>query len=234
MLDRLNDILNVHGLFVRGGFHPGLEDDVPALPDGGETGTVILIGNAGAEMWHAFSEMADTGTKNPLDSWLRPIIEDAAAAVDAHALFPNSGPPFIPIQDWAQRAEPVDRSPLGIMIHPEFGLWHVYRAAFLFAGRVALPPRGDAASPCDSCVAKPCLKVCPADAFLPDRFDAPACAAHVESDAGTNCRDRGCLARRACPAGRDYLYVTDQQKFHTAAMLRAVKSGYGRKPGFEG
>ena len=107
------------------------------------------------------------------------------------------------------------------MIHPQFGLWHVYRAVFLFEERLELPPRTAEDSPCDSCATKPCLKVCPADAFLPDRFDAPACVSHVDSDAGTNCRDRGCLARRA------YLYVPDQQKFHTAAMIRAVRAGYG-------
>ena len=113
------------------------------------------------------------------------------------------------------------------MLHPEFGLWHVYRAALLFRDRIELPPRIEAPSPCDTCGKKPCLAVCPADAFRPDRFDARACSSHVESAAGTNCRDRGCLARRACPVGRDYLYGNDQQAFHTAAMLAAVKLGYG-------
>lgn len=228
MLERLNEILRPSGLFVRGGFHPEPEDGVPPLPDGETAGTVVLIGNAGADLWQAFAKDADLTTRHPLDSWLRPRIEDAAAAVGAQAVFPNSGPPFVPLQDWAARAEPVYRSPIGIMIHPTWGLWHVYRGVFLFADRLDLPPRSDAPSPCDSCASKPCLKVCPADAFLPDRFVAPACVGHVESDAGSNCRDRGCLARRACPVGREYLYVPEQQKFHTAAMLRAVKAGYGQ------
>jgi len=230
MIDRLNSILGDSGLFVRGGFYPGPGDGVPDLPDGGEAGTVVLIGNAGPDMWRVFEREADLSHRNPLDSWLRPIIDDAARAVGAHVVLPNSGPPFVPLQDWAARAEPVNRSPVGILIHPLFGLWHVYRAALLFADCLELPPRDDAASPCETCVARPCLKVCPADAFLPDRFDAPACVSHVESEAGTNCRDRGCLARRACPVGRDYLHVPDQQMFHTAALLRAVKSGYGLKP----
>ncbi|MEK9646664.1 MAG: hypothetical protein VW547_14090, partial [Alphaproteobacteria bacterium] len=113
------------------------------------------------------------------------------------------------------------------LIHPEYGLWHVYRAAFLFAADVALPPRAETPSPCDGCVRKPCLTACPADAFRPDRFDAPACAGHVESADGAACRDRGCLARRACPVGRDYLYPPEQQAFHTAAMVRAVRGGFG-------
>ena len=232
MIDRLNDLFAETGLFVRAGFHPVPEDDVPAMPDGTAAGTVVLIGNAGTDMWDAFGSTRDHAApdqdvRHPLDSWLRPRIEAVALAAGGHPVFPNGGPPFVPIQNWAARAEPVYRSPIGIMIHPDFGLWHVYRAALLFADRIELPPRDARPSPCDTCTRKPCLSVCPADAFLPDRFDAPACAAHVESAAGANCRERGCLARRACPVGRDFLYGREQQKFHTAAMLAAVKRGYG-------
>lgn len=227
MLARLEELLSPLGLFVRGGFRPGDADDVPPLADGRRTRTVVLVGNAGAAMWRAFLAGAERRARSPLDSWLRPRIGDAAAAVGAQPLFPNDGPPFVAIQDWAMRAEPVHRSPVGIMIHPDYGLWHVYRAALLFAEAVELPPADDRPSPCDSCAKKPCLTVCPADAFRPDRFDAAACVAHVESAAGGNCRERGCLARRACPVGRDYVYPPDQQAFHTAAMLRAVRRGYG-------
>lgn len=227
MIEKLNDLLAPSGMFVRGGFLVEEGEAIPVLPGGRPTATVLLVGNAGTAMWEAFERDGDRTLRHPLDSWLRPRIEDAAAAVDAHPLFPNDGPPFIPVQDWAMRAEPVYRSPLGILIHPDFGLWHVYRAVLLLAEVVDLPARREAPSPCESCEKKPCLTVCPADAFLPDSFDAPACAAHVESDAGTACRDRGCLARRACPVGRDRLYGPAQQAFHTAAMLAAVKSGFG-------
>src|SRR4030095_137820 len=43
---------------------------------------------------------------------------------------------------WAMRAEAVAPSPLGILIHPDYGLWHAYRGALAFAERLALPPRG--------------------------------------------------------------------------------------------
>ncbi len=227
MIDRLNALLEDSGLFVRGGFHPVPEDDVPTCKNGIPAATVLLIGNAGTPLWQSFLAQGDQTIRHPLDTWLRPEIEHVAAAVGAQPVYPNDGPPFVPVQDWAMKAEPVYRSPIGILIHPEFGLWHVYRAALLFEHRIDLPPRENGPSPCDSCAKKPCLSVCPADAFLPDRFDAPACAGHVESAAGENCRERGCLARRACPVGKDYLYVREQQAFHTAAMLTAVKRGYG-------
>lgn len=228
MLARLDAALAPAGLFVRGGFHPGAGDGVPALPEGATAATVVLVGNAGDALWDAFAARPDDAERrNPLDNWLRPRIIDAAETVDAHPLFPNDGPPFVPIQDWAVKAEPVHRSPIGIMIHPDYGLWHVYRAALLFAQRLALPPRDARPSPCESCADRPCLKVCPADAFMPDRFDAKACADHVESAAGAPCRKRGCMARCACPVGRENAYKRPAQAFHTAAFLRAVRRGYG-------
>ena len=174
-LDAIAEAIAPASLFVRGGFHPEAADLVPPLPGGSAAGTVVLIGNAGVAMWDAFqATRPDPDRRNPLESWLAPRIEEAAGAVGAHAIFPNQGPPFIPIQDWARRAEPVHRSPIGLMIHARFGLWHAYRAALLFADRLELPPRDDTPSPCDTCDAKPCLAVCPADAFGPTSFDFAA------------------------------------------------------------
>ena len=107
MIDRLNDLLKGAGLFVRGGFQVGPADDMPLLSDGCTAASVLLIGNAGGEMWQAFEAQADRQRRNPLDSWLRPEIECVAAEVDATSVFPNDGPPFVPVQDWAARAEPV-------------------------------------------------------------------------------------------------------------------------------
>jgi hypothetical protein len=212
------------GLILRGGFHPKPADAVPDLPDGRTARSVVLVGNAGPAMWRAFASRKEiTETLNPLDDWLRPTLVAAAARTGAHALFPNAGPPFVPIQDWGARAEPIFRSPIGIMIHPEYGLWHVYRAVILFAEVIDLPDRIVAPSPCDSCVKKPCLSVCPADAFLPDQFDGASCVRHVTGENGRNCRDSGCLARRACPVGRDYIYPRDAQGFHTEAFIRTAR-----------
>ena len=85
MIDHLNDILRPAGLFVRGGFHPEPDDDIPDLPGGGRAGTVVLIGNAGADMWRAFSIAADMSAQNPLDNWLRTKIDGAAGAVGGPA-----------------------------------------------------------------------------------------------------------------------------------------------------
>ena len=231
IFDQLEAALSPAGMILRGGFHPAPDDHVPDLPDGRVTNTVVLAGNAGPAMWNQFA--ADSGQQddaNPLEDWMHPRIRAAAQAVGAHPIFPTAGPPFVPIQDWGRRAEPIHRSPVGIMIHPVYGLWHVYRAAFCFAERLDLPARPETPSPCESCAAKPCLTVCPVDAFKPTRFDVDSCAPHVADDAGAACRERGCMARRACPVGRDHVYPRDAQAFHMRAFLRLVRRGYGRRP----
>jgi ferredoxin len=228
LLTAIAETLNGTGLVYRGGFHPRSDDDIPPLRDGTMAGTVLLIGNAGPAMWRAFTAaVPDRTIPDPLDRWLNPILDRLASKLGVTLVLPNRGPDFPPVQDWAMRAEPVYRSPLGILIHPDFGLWHVYRAALLFKERVSLPPRAETPNPCDTCATKPCLKVCPADAFKPTRFDAQACVTHVDSPAGTNCQLRGCLARRACPVGRDQAYPQEAGAFHMAAVVRAVRAGYG-------
>ena len=216
------------GLIVRGGFHPLPDDAVPSLPDGRPALSVVLVGNAGGTLWqHFVAAGPHADPLHPFDRWLNPILRERGAALGAHVILPSKGPPFVPILRWGERCEPVHRSPIGLMIHPEYGLWHVYRAVYLFAERLPLPSRREQASPCETCAKKPCLRVCPVDAFKPNAFDAKACADHVVGSAGANCRDRGCLVRRACPVGREFGYPAETAAFHMRAMTRAVQAGFG-------
>jgi epoxyqueuosine reductase QueG len=113
---------------------------------------------------------------------------------------------------------------LGILIHPEYGLWHAYRAALLFAESIELPPRADARSPCDTCAGKPCLSACPVHAFTNTGFDDRACTGHITQAAGRPCMDGGCLARNACPVAPALRYGAPQLQFHMAAFRRARQS----------
>ena len=51
------------------------------------------------------------------------------------AWFPSEKP-WQPFQQWAMRAEGLKASPLGVLIHPDYGLWHGYRGAIGFAARM--------------------------------------------------------------------------------------------------
>jgi len=150
-----------------------------------------------------------------------------AAAVGAEIVFATRRP-WPPIQRWAMKAGGVHRSPINMLIHSEYGLWHVYRGALLFARKLALPSMRATESPCDSCAKKPCLTACPADAFKPESFDMLACVGHVESPEGKACTTGGCLARRACPVGRAHAYVAEEGAFHMAAVVRTVRHWVAR------
>ena len=234
ILQRLDGLLEGTGMFVRGGFHPIRSDWVHELTDGRPARTAVLVGNAGGALWEAFDAARSANPnsfdpRHPLDGWVRQKGEVASTEVGAEPIFPNDGPPFVPIIDWAKRAEPIYRSPIGIMIHPESGLWHVYRAVLLFSQRIDLPAPVGTPTPCDSCDKRPCLNVCPVDAFEPGRFAAQRCGDHVASPAGAACRERGCLARRACPIGPELHYPRAAQAFHTEAMVGAVRRGFGAR-----
>ncbi|MCK6451699.1 MAG: hypothetical protein L6R19_12715 [Alphaproteobacteria bacterium] len=222
------DAVAALGLVLRGGFHPGSDDGVPAMPDGGAASTVLMIGNVGGSggdpMWRVFAASRHRcAGADPLDDWTRAMIDPLARRVGAAALYPFGAPPHLPFQRWAMRADDVFPSPLGILVHPDYGLWHGYRAALAFAERLDLPPRDRAPSPCATCVDKPCLSTCPVGAFAPGGYDVARCAAHVESPAGAGCLGRGCRARLACPVAPEMAPAPDQARFHMEAFLRGVR-----------
>ena len=144
-------------------------------------------------MWRTF-ERDRVDEADPLDAWSRRALDPIAERLGGHALFPFGGPPHLPFQRWAQRAGPYAPSPIGPLIHPDYGLWHAFRGALAFA---ALQPTG---------------------------YDVPACVAHISTPAGEDCLALSCRARRACPVGRIYTYSPKQSRFHMAAFLRALRA----------
>ncbi|WP_437303440.1 hypothetical protein [Sorangium sp. So ce388] len=209
------------GVPLRGGFHPRGDDGVPPAGDLA-AGTLVLLGNAGPSMWRAFSRAREDAPDLSLDDWTAAVVSALAAELGAAALFPFTGPPYWPFQRWAQRAEPVYPSPLGILIHPRFGLWHGYRAALVFAERLSLPPRDGAPSPCASCADRPCLSACPVSAFSPGSYDVDACVRHLDALPAAGCMTGGCLSRLACPVGQEHVYPDEQRRFHMRAFRRAM------------
>jgi hypothetical protein len=209
------------GIALRGAFHPEAGDGVPPLSGAARVGTLVLAGMVGRAQWPTFaaSPEASDGRPHPLDRWSRRIIGGLAIELGATPLYPFEGPPWLPFQRWAMKAEPVHRSALGMLIHPDWGLWHSYRGALAFAERVALPKRVERSSPCDSCAAKPCLTACPVGAFTFERYDVEACAGHLQSAAGQGCLELGCRAREACPVGAAHRFGRDQAGFHMLAFL---------------
>ncbi|NNE42307.1 MAG: hypothetical protein HKN14_15475 [Marinicaulis sp.] len=203
------------GLSPGGAFHLGT-DDLPA----GETASTIVMLAFGAREWPAFAASPEyqDGRPHRLDRWSMRVVSALAHELDATPYFPFTAP-LMPFIRWAQKAEPVYPSEIGMLIHPEFGLWRAWRGALGFQEKIDIPAKDARARPCDTCADKPCLSACPAGAMKGDGvYDVPACGAHIRSPAGGACMDGGCLARRACPVGQGHQYTQEQAAFHMRAF----------------
>lgn len=198
-----------------GWFTPKPEDRVPQ-----GARFVILIGNAGPQMFQRFARERDP-QRDGMDDWTRDVVTTLAADLGAEAAYPFDMNPPWPFLTWARRGGAGHVSPLGLNIHPTYGLWHAYRAALLFPVEFDIPVQRPGPHPCEACAAQPCLTACPVAAFDGTRYDVPACFAHIATAAGDACMSRGCLARHACPVGQGFAYAPAQAQFHMRAFLKA-------------
>lgn len=219
-LESVSSAIERAGFVARGALRL---DDHERVGDLTGVHTIVLAGFAGRDGWGAFKASAEAGDglDHPLDRWSGRVIATLARELDANAFFPFGGPPFWPFQQWARRAEAVHPSPIGLLIHPRYGLWHSYRGALGFRQALDVPEVAATPSPCEPCRERPCLNACPVGAFSSAGYDVAACAGHLEDAAGADCMSAGCRARRACPFGAEHAYGPDQASFTMRAFLRA-------------
>lgn len=157
-----------------------------------------------------------------MDRWSERIAWELAEDFDAVPLFPFGGPPHHPFLTWARQAEGLHPSPLGLLIHPQFGLWHAYRFALGFRSVLELSEAvGEAPSPCLACAEQPCLSACPVDAFTGEDYRVDVCADHLIGEGDSVCSGQGCRSRLACPVGAEFCYQPDHAAFHMAAFTES-------------
>jgi hypothetical protein len=215
---QIEDLFAPHGLIPRGVLRLN-----PSEARAFDAKSLVLIGHAGSSIWPHFSKWRESqpkGLANPLDAWSEQVISPIAAKLGGRAIFPFQKP-FHPFQQWAMRAEGLKPSPLGILIHPVYGLWHAYRGAIVFDDEILIQEARETSHPCGFCIGRPCLSACPVGAFSGDGHDVRACRTHLAADAGQLCIDGGCKARLACPVGRDYMYGPEPMRFHMRAFSGA-------------
>jgi hypothetical protein len=217
IVDGISGDLEAVGLILRGGLVDS--PSLPELPAGRKAATLLLVGHAGSSHWARFSEWRRTDSgPDPLDRWTRSVVEPVASRFGATALYPFERP-WWPFQRWIMEIEGLKPSPLGILIHPEYGLWHGYRAALAFEDRLDVAKPVVLAHACDDCVDRRCIPACPAHAFDDGMFVPEPCRNHLAVAAGqAGCMRSGCLARNACPVGRNYRYCDDELRFHMNAL----------------
>lgn len=222
-MTELDAALAEYGLITRGGFTFGEEEAVPPGLSGGPARAVVLVGHGGGAIWPHFSAwLAEQGEPpaDPLDCWSRHVLGSIAGRFGARAAYPFEKP-WLPFQQWAMRAEGLKPSPIGILMHPQFGLWHAYRGALLFEDEIELQGPANPIHLCDACVGKPCMNSCPVEAVSGEGMDIGRCHGWLRSESSHACRTGGCLARSACPHDT-FRYGSAQAAFHMAAHLRGL------------
>ena len=217
-MSELAQRLQTHGLYLRGStaLH---QQEIEDYAFAGDEPVVTLVGNIGSSYWPHFSRSVEyrDGRENPLDRWSRRVADEICRDLPLRPLFPFAGPPYYPFLQWAERAEALSQSPLGLMIHADFGLWHSYRFALLGAQQVSPPV--PAPSPCLTCAGQPCLHSCPVNAFDHSGYAVDACASFLKHSPQAECHSHGCMARYNCPVAREHRYEDEQSQFHLRAFL---------------
>ena len=197
------------GLLLMGGL---------AAEDGG---SVILLGT-GAAFWPVFSASSEAldGDPDPVDRWSLRVVGALARTLGATPRYPFGGPPYEPFIAWAKASGRCFSSPTGMLVHDSVGMMISFRGALHFEQAIDDLPTGGA-SPCTTCAA-PCASACPVGALSADAaYDVAACHAFLDTDAGAECRLRGCRARRACPVSAGAGRTDAQSALHMSAFHRS-------------
>jgi len=222
-LQQLNVVLEAQGMRNFGGFrfepqHLRKGSDELLGANG------ILIGNAGPDMWNVFSASSEfsDGLPNPMNRWTKRVLDNVANRFGERCIFPFDEP-YWPFQRFLQSAAGLRQSPLGLFIHPEFGLWHALRGVLICSenaenAHIFKETEERAKTliqhPCATCLDQPCLSACPVGAFDGENLNVRPCFKHLDSNQDPMCMELGCRARQACPVGIDHRYHSDQVRFH--------------------
>ena len=208
----------VEHLKVVGTFHPAPEDGAPE-----STGTMALLA-PGPGFWAAFLESPEgqDGQPDPIDRWSTRVITGLADLLGAEPLFPFGGPPYQPFISWAHKTGRIHQSPVTLLVHDAQGLMISFRGALALREVLDLPP--PPLTPCLLCDA-PCESACPVDALSEDAYDLEACHTFLDTEAGQDCLQNGCKARRVCPVSQGASRHPDQSAHHMAYFHPAKGNG---------
>ena len=182
--------------------------------------SAIVFANGGTALWDVFLEDLRQNPQHlrnhthPLDDFVKRQIQKfdpnptdnrrwihCAAQTDT----------FIDFRPLAEQAGLGTASPLGLLIHPQYGLWLSLRAVLLTTERVPFTSVLQD-SPCTSCTRKPCIAACPAQAVHPQKWSIHKCLQyHKDSH---DCHDL-CHSRLRCPVGKTHQHTTLQHLYHS-------------------
>lgn len=198
-------------LTILGGFHPQPDDQAPE-----GCATLLLLGPDEPAFWPAFitSPEWQDGAPDPMDRWSVRVIGDWAGTLQAQALYPFGGPPFLPFFSWAKRSGRIHASPIMLLVHDKAGLFVSFRGALALRESIDLPPPPP--FPCATCADQPCRSSCPVGALDGTGYDLEGCKSYLDTAPGQDCMGLGCAARRACPVSANHPRLAAQSAYHMA------------------
>lgn len=223
--------------------------------------SLLLIGNHGPSMWRQLQQRQQRLGRvfaDPVDDYVQDIISERLRETLPHQhgsiLYPrnrlDAHLPHVPLQQLGTLAGWHHTSPLGIGIHPEFGLWFAYRALVCIdcalspatwadGQRSGIPKPANQLSSqlteptthtspsasltiCDSCQSRACQTACPAGAITFGQLpDMQLCSSYRLRE-NSPCANQ-CLARKACPAGEASRYDDAQTAHHYSLSLAGMR-----------
>jgi len=216
--------LNLFSVFPVGTLPAGVAASLnqPGLPPGDEN-RVILIGHGGGRLWQSLDQ-AHWQHTDPIDNFshaaAQRFCQQVLQGYRHQIIYPGTHP--VALQQLGSAAGWHSDSPLGLGIHPHWGLWFAYRAVILTDA--ALPeirqPRPPAA--CDQCPDQPCISHCPSRALSPaGQIDMSRCG-NYRLEVDSPCSDR-CLSRLACPVAGEHRYTLEQINYHYRLSLETLR-----------
>jgi epoxyqueuosine reductase len=224
------DLLNEAGLNMQVVFNlselpeqisSAITEQVEDFPDCRQ---LLLIGHGGRRMWEAMQSSEFRDVIDPIDSFSidrvgRWAIE-TLPEVRSEIIYPTSKR-IVPLQALGRQAGWHHNSPFRIGINQVWGSWFAYRVAVLTDSDFRPTARMESPSPCDSCVDKPCLNVCPADALRSGDLSLKACLEHRLKES-SSCSVQ-CPSRLACPIGSEHRYSMEQINYHYGRSLQSIR-----------
>ena len=183
---------------------------------------LLLVGHGGRRLWECV-QASDTTSAHPIDSYtvhtLQQHFSRHLPKLRFRFIYPGEQP--LGLQQLGALAGWHQPSLLRIGIDREWGSWSAYRAVVLCDSDFAPTKRVDRDNPCDHCAEQACIQHCPAAAVSREALALERCleARLAES---SPCQYT-CLARCACPVGKQHQYETAQMRHVYGASLHWIR-----------
>lgn len=189
---------------------------------------LILIGHGGRQLW-ASVQAAGINSAQPIDDFTIKTIEQCFATelptTNYRFIYPSEHP--IGLQQLGKLAGWHHPSPFMLGIDDEWGSWSAYRAVLLTDTHFAPSEAVDREHPCLNCADQPCISSCPGRALEGGQFALQKCSDYRLLPQSP-CQ-LSCLARLACPIGREHRYSAAQMQHSYGISLHWIRQGQAAK-----